>query len=264
MNEEEVGQQLAELFAGMQMVPTFLFVDPWGYKGLSLRLLGSVIKNWGCDCVFFFNYNRINMGLNNDAVREHMGALFGTERAGQIRHALEGLAPEDREVFIVEELSQALKDIGGNFVLPFAFKNAEGSRTSHHLIFVSKSFKGYEIMKEIMACESSEQTQGVPSFEYSTASEKYPLLFELTKPLDDLEDMLLRDFEGRTLAMQEIYRQHSVGRPYLKTNYKDALRGLESANRVRTQPEANARPKRRGEVTFADNVNVAFPRRIQA
>src|SRR5207248_10024637 len=41
---------------------TFLFVDPFGYKGLSLQLVNSVIKDWGCDCVFFFNYNRISMG----------------------------------------------------------------------------------------------------------------------------------------------------------------------------------------------------------
>ena len=61
-------------------MPTFFFVDPWGYKGLSLRLINSVLKDWGCDCVFFFNYNRINMGLGNDAVEKHMDALFGKER----------------------------------------------------------------------------------------------------------------------------------------------------------------------------------------
>ena len=56
-------------------------MDPWGYKGLSLRLINSVLRNWGSDCIIFFNYNRINMGLNNEFVREHMDALFGAERA---------------------------------------------------------------------------------------------------------------------------------------------------------------------------------------
>ena len=66
---------------------------------------------------------------------------------------------------------------GGKFVLPFRFRNDRGNRTSHHLIFVSKHVKGYTIMKDIMAKESSKREQGVPSFEYSPADEKYPLLF---------------------------------------------------------------------------------------
>ena len=63
----------------MKLVPTLLFVDPWGYKGLSLALINSVVQNWGCDCIFFFNYNRINPGVSNDTVREHMNALFGDD-----------------------------------------------------------------------------------------------------------------------------------------------------------------------------------------
>ena len=65
-----------------------MFVDPWGYKGLSLRLINSVLKDWACECIFFFNYNRINMGLGNDAVKEHMDALFGEERAAELAGAI--------------------------------------------------------------------------------------------------------------------------------------------------------------------------------
>jgi three-Cys-motif partner protein len=169
IGHEEIGEEIFKAFEQIRLVPTFLFVDPWGYKGLSLKLIGSVLKDWGCDCVFFFNYNRINMGLNNDLVRQHMDGLFGESRADLIRRRLEGLEPADRETLIIEELSQALKEMGGRYVLPFAFKNAEGTRTKHHLIFITKNFKGYEIMKEIMAKESSEHEQGVPSFEYSPA-----------------------------------------------------------------------------------------------
>jgi three-Cys-motif partner protein len=66
---EEVGDEIAEMFSRIKLVPAFFFVDPWGYKGLSLNLVSSIIKDWGCDCVFFFNYNRVNMGVNNDAIR---------------------------------------------------------------------------------------------------------------------------------------------------------------------------------------------------
>jgi len=63
-------------------------------------------------------------------------------------------------------------------------------------------------MKEIMAAESSLHEQGVPSFHYSPADIRFPLLFELNRPLDDLEEMLLTGFAGRT---EQIGRSRWLG-----------------------------------------------------
>lgn len=250
----EVGEDIVKMFEKRRLVPTLFFVDPWGYKGLSLRLVNSVIKDWGCDCIFFFNYKRINMGLNNDAVREHMYALFGKDRADELRPQLERLDPQQRELTVVEELCQALRSLGPQYVLPFRFKDNHGTRTSHHLIFVSKGFRGYEIMKGIMAKESSGAEQGVANFEYNRieALSGQQLLFDLSRPLDELGDMLLQEFAGRTLTMKQIYELHNVGLPYIKSNYKEVLKQLEDGERI-TVP-----PHRKG--TFADTVQVTFPR----
>jgi hypothetical protein len=255
----EVGDNVVKTFQERRLVPTLFFVDPWGYKGLSLQLINSVVKDWGCDCIFFFNYNRINMGLSNDAVKEHMNALFGKVRADQVREKLNKLNPQERELSVVEAICEALKEMGGQYVLPFRFRHEIGNRTSHHLIFVSKHVKGYEIMKEIMAKESSEQMQGVPSFEYNPATLQQPLLFELTRPLEELESMLLDKFPGRSMTMKEVYDQHHVGKPYISKNYKTALGNLEAQNKIVADPPANKRRKMKGEVTFADSVKVAFP-----
>ena len=250
---KEVGDEMVKLFSSNRLVPTLFFVDPWGYKGLSLLLVDSVLKDWGCDCIFFFNYNRINMGLSNPMVQEHMAALFGESRAKALGEKLESLTVEDRESCIVEELCQVLGANRGRYVLPFSFKNDAGTRTSHHLIFVSKHPLGYGIMKEIMAAESSLHEQGVPSFQYSPADKRFPLLFELNRPLDDLEGMLLADFADRTLPMKEIYERHNVGRRFIKRNYKDVLKQMESKGIIRCEP--SKRPKG----TFGDNVSVTFP-----
>jgi three-Cys-motif partner protein len=259
VENEEVGQKVVEEFQKTKLVPTLLFVDPWGYKGLSVALIASVLQNWGCDCVFFFNYNRINPGLNNEAVREHMDDLFGTERANAIRAKLTGLSPNEREDLIIEELSQALQESVVTYVLPFTFKSEKGTRTKHHLVFASKNFKGYEIMKQIMAKESSDQDQGVASFAYSTVSNRYQTQFEFSRPLSDLEELLLTEFAGQQLTMYEIYERHNVGRPYIKTNYKKVLIQMEAANKIKADPPAEKRLKKKGEVTFADSVVVTFP-----
>ena len=250
----EVGGEIVKMFEQMKLVPTLFFVDPWGYKGLSLRLVNSVLKDWGCDCIFFFNYNRINMGLDNEAVREHMNALFGCERADELRERLSPMGPQEREPAIVEEIGQALKALGGRFVLPFCFKNASGRRTSHHLVFVSKHFRGYEIMKGIMAGESSHADQGVPSFTYCPADKGQTLLFELARPLDDLEGLLLKDFAGRTLTVRQVYEQHSVGRPYIMKNYRDILRTLWESGRIGAR-----RPKKWRKGSFPPDIMVTFP-----
>jgi len=256
ISKYEVGEDIVKTFQSMKLVPTLLFVDPWGYKGLSLQLVNSVVKDWGCDCIFFFNYNRINMGLNNDAVKEHINALFGQVRADQLRERLKTLTPQERELTVVEYICEALKEMGRKYVLPFRFRYEMGNRTSHHLIFVSKHPKGYGIMKEIMAKESSEQTQGVPSFEYNPATLQQPLLFELTRPLDQLESMLLDNFSGKTMTMVEIYDQHHQGKPYIKKNYKTALSNLESQGKITVHSPED---KKRRKGTFADDLKVTFP-----
>jgi three-Cys-motif partner protein len=256
---QEVGEEIVRMFESMRLIPTLFFVDPWGYKGLSLRLVNSVLKDWGCDAIFFFNYNRINMGIDNEAVKENMQALFGEEQAITLRNELIGKNSRQRELLIIEELCQSLKAYGSLYVLPFRFKNNRGKRTSHHLIFVSKHFRGYEIMKDIMAHESTSNTQGVPSFEYNPADylPQQSLLFQLSRPLNDLKEDLLDTFRGRKLTMHEIYEDHNVDTPYIKKNYKDVLHELYDEDSIEaTSP--NGKPPRKG--SFGDEIIVTFPK----
>ncbi|MBR1164943.1 three-Cys-motif partner protein TcmP [Bradyrhizobium elkanii] len=252
VNCGEIGKDAEKYFNETRLIPSFSFVDPFGYKGLSLKIVNGMIKDWGCDCVFFFNYGRINAGISNPKVETHMDALFGAERAAKLRTALEGMSPDDREALILEELSQAIKDMGGTYVLPFRFKR--GKRTSHSIVFVSKSFKGYEIMKDIMAGESSSDDQGVASFTYSPADASMPLLFSLAQPFDALKKSLPTDLTGQTMTMREIYEDHSVDTPYVSKNYKQALRELEAEGIIVADPPMAKRKKN----TFANHVRVTF------
>ena len=255
-----VGEQIAEIYEKKNLIPTLSFVDPWGYKGLSLKLVNSFLKDFGCDCIFFFNYNRINMGLRNPKVIEHINALFGEERADRLRERMEAMEPQDREAEIVNELAIALQELGGKFVLPFCFKDENGRKTSHHLIFVSKHIRGYNIMKRIMADYSSGNDQGVPSFHYSPpASFKQLFLFEFSRPLDDLSDMLMHEYAGMTLRTGDLINEHNVGRPFIEPNYKDVLRELEETERIVAVPTAKERRMSRGKRSFGDNVMVTFP-----
>jgi three-Cys-motif partner protein len=247
----EINRSAADYFESTKLIATFSFIDPFGYKGLSWTLVRGVIKDWGSDCVFFFNFSRINAGVFNPVVFKHMEALFGRDNFEHLREAVTKLHV-NREQAIIDHLTKAMKDVGAKYVLAFRFRDSAGRRTTHHLIFVTKHPTGYEIMKEIMAVESSYFDQGVPSFEYSPALANMSKLFE--NALDELEDRLVKEFEGQTLSMIDLYHQDNLNKPYTKKNYKVALHNLEHANRI------TADPAKREKGTFADGVLVTFPR----
>ena len=251
----DVDDEAARYFAETQLVPSFSFIDPFGYRGLSLKIIKGVIKDWGCDCVFFFNYNRINAGIGNPFVATHMDALFGKERADALRAKLPGLTPVAREAAILEELANEIKGLGGEFVLPFTFKNTSGRRTSHKLIFVSKHFRGYSIMKDIMAGESSTHDEGVPSFIYSPADASTPLLFSLAQPLSQLKQSLLDRFSGQEMNFKQIYESHSIDTPYVEKNYREILKQLENEGTIDMR---STKGKRRAG-TFPNHVLIHFP-----
>lgn len=240
-------------------IPCFAFIDPYGYKGLSLGLVNGVIKDWACECLFFFNYNRINPGISNPAVRPHMEALFGAGRLSALKEAVAGRKPAERERLVISALTEALEALGAKYVLPFRFKMRGSDRTSHYLIFVSKEFLGYQIMREVMGKASSSSVQGVPSFEYNPNAPLTPPLFDLSQPLDELVKHLATRFSpGAALTVEQVFQLDSPRKPYIMRNYKDALLRLEDDGVVVMTPPAEQRPKRKGKRTLADDVVVKF------
>jgi GMT-like protein len=107
-------------------------------------------------------------------------------------------------------------------------------------------------MKGIMARQSSAADQEVPSLPYNPADKRFPLLFERTHPLHDLESMLLKDFAGRSLPRHTLYEKHRVGKPYILKNYHDILRTLEHTGNIITEPPAGRRPPKKGEVPMSE------------
>jgi three-Cys-motif partner protein len=256
----EVGDAMVEMFDKIRLIPSLVFIDPFGYKGLSIPLIKAMIKDWGCDCLFFFNYNRINMGLTNMVVDHHMENIFGADGIAALRERVRGRSSGERELLVIDAMVEALRGMGGRFVLPFGFRR-ENHRLTHHLIFVTKHFRGYEIMREIMAPHSTRIVEGVPSLEHSLREQQTAELeLPLTRPLDELGKRLLRKYSGRQLTVRELFEVDSVGRPYLLSNYKDALRRLEIDGRVDLDPPADRRRPLKGQPTMnPKKTRVSFP-----
>ncbi len=217
-----VDDELVTQFEKVAIVPALSFIDPWAYKGLSLRLIRAVVKDWGCEAIFFFNYNRINMGVGNPLVESHMEALLGEERLDQLQGDLEGARPADREHLLRKALGEALSEFGAKYLIPFRFLRGN-ERPSHYICFVTKNPLGYSIMKEIMARKGVVDSNGVPRFEYIPELPGRQLRFDEDRPLLSLPNDLQRNFARQTLTVQEIYDRHNVGTPFIRPNYRKVL-----------------------------------------
>lgn len=260
-----VGQEIEEDLSKRNLIPTLAFIDPFGYKGMTTKLIKALIKDFGSDCLFFFNYNRISMGIRNEIVDDHMKYIFGEKRHEEMKELLPTLPKDLKEPYIVEQLSKAISEDGLHYVLPFKFLSEKKHMTSHYLIFVSKHPLGYQIMKEIMAKQSTLIEDGVANFGYIPVRHlpKYEnvqlsILDSYQGKVDELCENLLIKFKGKTLSVKDIFDRDNYGTNYVLSNYKEAIRRLEEQDAIKLEPPASKRRKLKGVLTVADHVKVTF------
>lgn len=126
---------------------------------------------------------------------------------------------------------------------------------THHLLFATKSFLGYDIMKKIMVSASSERIEGVGSFDYYPATGQESFLSLFNRPLDDLAGMLLGAYSGKTVQLSQLYEAHSINTPYILKNYQEILKRLENDGRVTVTRPSVRSPKH----TLAPASLISFP-----
>lgn len=239
--------------------PSFVFVDPCGYCGLTMELIQTFLNTWGTDIVFFFNIRRVNAAITNPRVDNHMIALFTEDGLSELNKRIEceNPTPERRRMIILDSLINNIKSASSQklFILPFEFSTERG--VSHYLVFVSKSITGFTIMKDIMSKASSLVVQGFGSFKYCPQEQMYGLglLASFASPLEDLGGELLRAFVGKKLTVKDVIDRHSPTTYYTIQNYKNTLHNLEGSGRILAEPPAVLRRKN----TLGDDVLLSFP-----
>lgn len=258
-HSEAVSPQIVDHLTEFRAIPTLLFADPFGYMGISLQLVKQLLEDQKSEALIFFNTNRINPGISNEFVREHIDALFGEERAEAVRGKASGLHGDARERVVLNSFADGLKAIGFPYVLRFRFLSRTADRTSHHLFHCSRHRLAEKKMKDIMDRHSAKTFDGVPLFEIPQDDLGQPSLFDQPLPPVELARELVQFFAGRALTLPEIIGRHSPGTPYVERNYRAALWYLIDEGRVICEHRGAVRAQRQGKRIWPKGMRISFP-----
>ena len=244
-------------------MPVLSFVDPFGYKGLTMNLINRLINNSGSDCIFFFNYNRINMALSsNTKFDEHLKSLFGDNRTAELKKQLAHQPPERREPIVLNALIDALRENKSNYVLPFKFYSTEMLRTSHFIIFVTKHPLACKIMKQIMYSNSAKDSDGVATFSFEDSRNFGAGFEQLTifdRLIQSLRDDILRKYTGRTVSVGSICNDVDCdfSSHFVSKNVKDVLKELELEGKI-SVTTGRKQKYRNGKLNMPDGAVIQF------
>jgi len=78
----------------------------------------------------------------------------------------------------------------------------------------------------------------------------------LSRPLDELQGMLLQEYAGRKIGFRELYQSHSEDRPFVKKNYKDVLLKMYQDGVITAINRETGKLPRKN--TFSDDMLITF------
>jgi three-Cys-motif partner protein len=130
---------------GVSLVPTFGFIDPFGYTKAPMSLAGSFLTFDRCEALIFLPLSFIVRFVGREGQENAMNSLFGSERW---REAI-NLKGEERGAFLLGLFEEQLGSQSGvAHVRSFELRTADGN--DYRLVFATQHDKGLELIKDAM------------------------------------------------------------------------------------------------------------------
>ncbi len=230
-------------------VPTFVFIDPFGYSHTPLTTITRIMHQPMCEVLVNFMAEEINRFLTVDyrTKEQYYDHLFGTDEWRQI--AQQTITPTERWRLQHDLYQrQLLNAAGAKYVRSFRMRNKHNT-TDYFLFFCTNSIKGLLEMKRAMW-----KVDPSGNFEFSDFSNPYqPLL--LNEPnYADLQARLISQFKGQTVTVGEIEQYVQICTPYLNC-VKYGLKPLEQAAKIRVIDPFS---RRKNKSFSDDHMQIAF------
>ncbi|MGH6683974.1 MAG: three-Cys-motif partner protein TcmP [Pseudolabrys sp.] len=243
-NEEfvDLAQHIVDTRGGRSLVPTFAFVDPFGFSGVPIELIADLVRDKRSELFILFSFNSANRWIRHPEQQVNMRDLFGCDDYLEA----DSLVPLARKEFLAGLYERQLRDYG-NFPYVSRFQMIEKSgRTSYFLYHCTRNLKGLEVMRS--AIWKIDPTSGRQFSDRVAGLESIfegPIAF-------DLEERLLTRFAGQRVPIKTLQDFVLTDTPFAPEHLKKrTLKPLQERGLIEVTGQ-----KKRG--TFPDGVEVRF------
>jgi len=233
---------------GAMLAPTFAFLDPFGFSGLPMKLIGRMMRCEKCEVLVTFMAGFIRRFLD-DWREPALNELYGTEywkKARQIQDS------DERLIFLVNLYEKQLQQVGGaKYVRSFGMVGKQ-DQIIYYLVFGTKHWKGIEVMKDAMW---KVDRTGLYRFSDLTNPHQVYLIDYETKPhwIPSAADMVHQKFRGQTVLEDDIHKFVVTETPFVYR--KSILQHLEK----RSPPEiASVTCRKTRALTYPYGCSVTF------
>ena len=228
------------------LAPTFAFIDPFGFKGMRMSTIATLLNHPSCEVFINFMIMYVNRFLEQEYMGANMNELFGLD----VPSILAGHDIGTRVSHLHDVYARQLEAVGGfPYVQSFAMKNEHGN-IEYYLFHGTRSTDGVALMKYSMW---KLDPLGHFTFDDRSVSDQLDLGVGAGPDLRPLRAQVLQEFAGRrNVSTAEIKHFANVGTLYLPTHLTKVLRDLHKVEGLiavhRPHPHAQ----------FADGVTVDF------
>lgn len=239
----DLARELVDNRGNRSFVPTFAFVDPFGWAGVPLDLIANLVRDQRSELFILFSYNSLNRWLTHTKQQDNMRALFGCTDYLQAV----GMSPTDRKEFLGGLYERQLKAVG-KFEHISRFEMIEkNGRTSYFLYHCTRSLKGLEVMRSAMW-----KIDPLRGSQFSDKVAGLETIFEGPLVLD-LEDRIMTAFSGQVVPIEKLQEFVLIGSPFALEHLKrPTLKPMQEKGLI---TEVIGQKRR---FTFPDGVKVRF------
>ena len=231
-----------------RLAPTFAFIDPFGWSGVSMNTIRDLLSSRKCEVLFNFMYDSVNRFVADErpGISQSFNQLFGTETTEHVTAA--ALSGEKRKRFLVDLYKKQLHTVGGfTFVRSFELMNPGRRRTQYFLMFGTRHPRGLQAMKDAMWA-----LDPVSGVRFQGFAGDQLVLFEPEPNTAALRTAILDRFGHQSVSIETIEQFVVQETDYLTTHYRQVLKKLENEDLLTCVSER----KRRG--TYPAGTDLRF------
>ena len=214
-----------------------MFIDPFGYKNVDTTIISKFLQYWGNEAFIFINTKRINPAFENEKFDSILRELFPSSYEETKRNLRLQRSVLERLQFIIDALGreyQKLVPTNGRepvYYTAFKFQEEDSQTTSHYILHITKSRRGFDLIKQIYTDFANVGTifDGVNTYTFDPklANNTSLDLFDTkSENIDCLKNQLYNTYKGKTLTAVGIFESHQINTLYSRSHYTEALRRL--------------------------------------